>query len=398
MPPKKTLDLMEKALEEVITHVEQNPDHMAFPLDSARIDYIPAMLVRPDPVQARRVLPEALHYAFHAEQLTPVQALHELLRLAQLAARQHGRPFTNAIDLIAELSAEADTDNAPKYTPEETLVRDLVTLATTLRDDGQVNPLTVIDVTQGLTRQYRIETGERRYWASWLSQEFLPGYKGNGAIPCVIIKKTKASVFRQARENTSRAGLSAIAMARQAALLVMAVHNIPKPDYAVDTDFYRQALDLDLRDKREYTDAILLAMGGISRVHFSRYKGLLRLSDEAMELADRYGIEEGSLRYILNLELDDQAEMIRQIIQFKLSGKQVKAMCETKSEDESEPDEPLPKQAIQLARLMKSSPTMSVDVLVRVLITQEKDVSMVRARLQGLRNLLDGVEHALSEI
>ena len=47
------------------------------------------------------------------------------------------------------------------------LLRDLVTLAVTIRDDGQVNPLTVVDATEGVTRLYRIETGERRYWASW---------------------------------------------------------------------------------------------------------------------------------------------------------------------------------------------------------------------------------------
>ena len=36
---------------------------------------IPAELVRPDPIQPRRVLPEQIHFAFHANRLTPVQAL-----------------------------------------------------------------------------------------------------------------------------------------------------------------------------------------------------------------------------------------------------------------------------------------------------------------------------------
>ena len=38
-------------------------------------------------------------------------------------------------------------------------------------------------------------------------------------IPCIIIPAERSSVFRQAKENTARSGLSAIAMARQAATL-----------------------------------------------------------------------------------------------------------------------------------------------------------------------------------
>ena len=47
--------------------------------------------------------------------------------------------------------------------------------------------------------------------------------------------------------------------------------------------------------KREYTDAILSAMGGIKKDISAHIKGLLRLSDEALELADRHGIEERQL-------------------------------------------------------------------------------------------------------
>src|SRR5690606_4343503 len=153
---------------------------------------------------------------------------------------------------------------------------------------GQVNPLTVVDVSQGVTRLFRIETGERRYWATWLLRDFIPSYTGDGMIPCIIIPANRSSVFRQAKENTARSGLTAVALARQAALLLLTVHGYEIPAYAVENDFYRQALELDLRGKREYTDAVLSAMGGIKRGQFSYIKGLLRLSDEALELADRH--------------------------------------------------------------------------------------------------------------
>jgi hypothetical protein len=191
--------------------------------------------------------------------------------VAQLAAQQQGRPFTNVLDLLG-----TEDEELPHFSPEEQLVRDLVNLAVTIRDDGQVNPLTVVEVSQGVVRQYRIETGERRYWATWLLRDYIPGYESDGTIPCIIITSERSSAFRQARENTARSGLSAIALARQAALLLLAVHGYDIPDGPVPLDFYRQALDLDLRNKREFTADILAAMGGMSRQQFSRYKLLLR--------------------------------------------------------------------------------------------------------------------------
>ena len=113
---------------------------------------------------------------------------------------------------------EHEEDTTSDFSPEEQLLRDLVNLAVTIRDDGQVNPLTVVDVSQGVTRLFRIETGERRYWATWLLRDFIPEYTGDGMIPCIIIPEERSSIFRQAKENTARSGLTAVAMARQAAL------------------------------------------------------------------------------------------------------------------------------------------------------------------------------------
>ena len=90
-------------------------------------------------------------------------------------------------------------------------------------------------------------------------------------------------------------------MARQVALLLLTVHGYEMPDGPVTNDFYRQALELDLRTKREHTTDILSAMGGINRFQFSRYKALLHLCDEASELADRHNLEESVLRYALRL-------------------------------------------------------------------------------------------------
>ena len=285
--------------------------------NSIRIERILLEMVRPDPVQPRRVLPERIHFAFHNQELTPMQALRELVQIAQVAARQRGRPFNNALELLSQVENEQDTAVEEQLSPEERLLKELVNLAVTMRDDGQVNPISVVNMSEGVTRQYRIETGERRYWSAWLLRDFIPEYRGDGMIPCIVVAADRATVFRQAHENTARAGLSAVAMARQAALLLLAVHQYEIPNDAVSYDFYRQALEL--RIPRGAAAEIYSAMGGINKQRFSQYKELLRLSDEAMELADRHQLDERVLRHVITLPPADQAEMVQQIIQLNLT-------------------------------------------------------------------------------
>ena len=57
---------------------------------SIRVERILLELVRPDPVQPRRVLPEAIHFDFHSNRLTPTQALKYLSQSSKVA-QQSGR-------------------------------------------------------------------------------------------------------------------------------------------------------------------------------------------------------------------------------------------------------------------------------------------------------------------
>ncbi len=366
--------------------------------NTVHVENILLEMIRPDPIQPRRVLPGELHQAFHNNRLTPTQALRELVQIAQVAARQKGHPFTDVMDLLPK-SEEEGEEEPPTLTPEEQLVRDLVNLAITIRDDGQVNPLTVVDMTQGVTRLYRIETGERRYWATWLLRDFIPNSGSDGTIPCIIIPPTRASVFRQAKENTARSGLTAIAMARQTALLLLTAHSYEIPNTVVDNDFYRQALTLDLRGRREYTDAILSAMGGIGKMHFSRYKALLALSDEAMELADRHNIDEKKLRYVVALPPEAHLEVVRQIVDLKLTSKQVQEICESSNTDaeEDDPLDLLPVKAIKMARITQMVRDTKPQDFVRALLQQEGDVNLVRARIQSMLELLTSAQQALDD-
>jgi len=388
MAPKNQLnridELLNSVTEDLMTHVPQQ-----FRDDALRVERLLLDVVRPDPVQPRRVLPEHLHFEFHAGRRTPTQALRGLVQLVQISARQRGRPFTNVLELLPNPDVEED-DAITALSPEEQLLHDLVNLAVTIRDDGQVNPLTVVDVSHGVVQQFRIETGERRYWATWLLRDFIPNYAGDGMIPCIVIPAERSSVFRQARENTARSGLSAVALARQAALLLLTVHGFEIPAGAVTHDFYRQALNLDLRGKREYTEMILSAMGGMKRVYFSYIKKLLQLSDEALELADRHNIEEYKLRYVVPMPPEHHAEVVRQIIDLKLSSKQVKELCEGNDMDENNDDilvKP-PAAAVKMARMTQAINALSAADIAQALIRQEGDADVAFARLQALQRVL----------
>ncbi len=384
-------DLLASVTSDLLGDLPQNLDD-----NTIHVERILLEMVRPDPVQPRRVLPESIHLRFHQNQITPTQALRELVQSVQIAARHRGRPFNSLLELLPNADDERDNEPTVNLTPEEQLLHDLVNLAITIRDDGQVNPLTVVDVSQGVTRLFRIETGERRYWATWLLRDFLPNYTGDGMIPCIVIPANRSSIFRQAKENTARSGLTAVAQARQAALLLLTVHGYEIPAYAVENNFYRQALELDLRSKREYTDIILSAMGSVKRSQFSHIKSLLRLSDEAMELADRHAIEEARLRYVVTLAPEYHAEIVRQIIDFNLSAKQVKEMCEGDDTHDPKSDaDDIPPSAMKVAKATQTVNTMTPQELARALIRQEGDASIARARLQAMRKLISEAERYL---
>jgi hypothetical protein len=70
--------------------------------NSIKVERILLEMVRPDPVQPRRVLPEQLHRKFHNNRLTPTQALRELVQVVQVAARQQGHPFSNVLELLPD--------------------------------------------------------------------------------------------------------------------------------------------------------------------------------------------------------------------------------------------------------------------------------------------------------
>ncbi len=294
---------------------------------SARVISIVLDRIRPDPAQPRRVLPEVIRQDFLAGLINARQALERWeAQVAEEAARL-GRPrpdWRALLDRSPDDRGEDITVDAPGLPgPEEDALRAIVATASTIRHGGQVSPITVSEVDGG--SYYRIETGERRYWAHhWLNTWLGDGYD---QIQCIVVPQ--ASPWRQAAENTSREELSAMALARQLATLLLDLYGIhPAQEGPVANGWYRQALNY--RVPRGEGAALRAALGGIERAQFSRIQNLLRLPDAAWELADRHRLEEKRLRPVLKLQDEAlQIQLVRLMVEKSLSADKVEKLVES---------------------------------------------------------------------
>lgn len=283
--------------------------------------------IRPDPAQPRRVLPDVIRQEFLAGHINARQALERWESLVAQEAQALGRPRPDWKALLDRNPEDRNEEQALLDLPgqpgaEEELLRAIVATAATIRHGGQVSPITVSEVKGD--NYYRIETGERRYWAhqwlnTWLSNEY-------EQIQCIVVPA--ASPWRQAAENTSREQLSAMAMARQLATLLLDLYDI-QPDYSqsISNDWYRQALDY--RVPRGEGANLRAALGGIERSQFSRIQALLRLPDPVWEVADRHRLEEKRLRFVLKVaDESQQVQLVNMIVDRNLSAERVQHIVE----------------------------------------------------------------------
>jgi ParB-like chromosome segregation protein Spo0J len=363
--------------------------------------------IRPDPAQPRRVLPDTIRNEFLMGHINARQALERWESLVAEEVKEFGRPrpdWKALLDRKPEDRSEEtmQTDPPGQPGPEEELLTSIVATAATIRHGGQVSPITVVEIDNG--SYYRIETGERRYWAHhWLNM-----WVGNGfeQIQCIIVPD--GSPWRQAAENTSRESLSAMAMARQLATLLLDLYDI-QPDYTkpIPNDWYRQALEY--RVPRGEGPNLRAALGGIERSQFSRVQALLKLSDPVWELADRYRLEEKRLRYVLKVENEGlQALLVRAIIAQDLSAERIQRLVESgeletvlSGEDRpgSQPDDDnliSERVASRWSSLARQFSKADLTLVAEQWVKRQKPED-VRAQVAMLKRLLEIVEKQVDE-
>ncbi|NOR82473.1 MAG: hypothetical protein GQ526_03170 [Ardenticatenales bacterium] len=266
---------------------------------SDSVQTLPIDQIRPDPFQARRLLPGAVRAGFVIGQLDPPGALAAWQALAEDDPRE------------AEL-----------------LQSQIVSLAASIRQQEMVNPITVFADGRGA---YWLETGERRWWAHWwlVSVEELEAFE---RIRVQII--STPSPERQAAENLQDSPLTAVQEACQIARLLLHLTGRDTDHVvAMFADDASAADDLDdgrtgmLVGYAPYRVALELGRGEVygkwptvaqimdrGERQLLRQLAILKLSDDALNQADRAGLSEGQLRPLASAAPETDAERQRTIV------------------------------------------------------------------------------------
>ena len=272
--------------------------------------------IRPDPLQARRVLPPPVRAGFVTGQLDPPGALAAWRALA-----------------------EDDAEEAAL------LEQQVISLAASIRQQALVNPITIYPDGRG---GYVLETGERRWWAHW----WLVSVAQERAFATIRAQIVEApSPERQAAENLQDSALTAVQEACQIARLllhltgrdtdhVVAISAGAAGDAAwVGYAPFRAALELE-RGKVYGKWPLIAQVMGRGERQLLRQLAILKLADAALAGADRGGLTEGQLRPLVamaeTLDADRQRRIVDLIARYDLPGNEVVRLAKTADLAEAE--------------------------------------------------------------
>lgn len=263
--------------------------------------------ILPDPKQPRRQIPSVVRQQWNGESATVRDLFRSWVDLFAEEVSRDAQDIEAVIEAILEGEeiSPAEVYQGDKPDPKRTWgviggsLMAVVNLAAEIRRDGLTNPITV----HRIGNNYLIETGERRWLAFHLLHIVYPDSTAWAKIPAREV--TQSSVWRQASENTARASLNAIGMARQLAMLLMdligneyfATFDETMQLVSCDRAYYAQVADGNQwRIPPGKGEQLVNAMGIKNPVQLRQYRGLLRLPDEIWMLADDLNWEEGFIR------------------------------------------------------------------------------------------------------
>lgn len=225
---------------------------------------IPIEHIRPDPDQPRRLLPADL--------------------VQSLAAG--GSPF----DILGQLRVRSERN---KWIRER--LQELDALAQSIADDGLMHPIRVI---RDDDERYRIEEGERRWWAHHiLVQKGKEQFQNINAFVVEPENASKGLLRRRVAENVLRSGFTAIELARAMAERIQEIQSA-EPGI-----------------KQGEVERRVGSENGMSDRRVRHFVALLMLSPEAQELAQQARLTENSLRKVVGIkDAASQLVAIREVL------------------------------------------------------------------------------------
>lgn len=287
---------------------------------------IPLESIQPDPAQPRRALPSTVrhHWNQRADERSVALLFERWLAEINRVERAGRSPFQpldylsgSITDRAPATIDESENNSLPRIGadgvemgPLEYGLLKIVDLAASIYRDGLTNPITVVTNGDG----YRIETGERRWFAYHLLNHYgdaLPQNQLNqdwGRIPARVVDSL--DLWRQASENNAREDLNAVSKARQLALLLMDLQ-MRENDADFETfdafeheqDFYAQVADgSQWPVPTGRVEMLLNAMGLSHASQIRQYRAILRAPRELWQQADDRDMTEGEIRKRMQAE------------------------------------------------------------------------------------------------
>jgi hypothetical protein len=318
---------------------------------------LPLDLIVPDPVQARRPMPELLRMDW----LNGADIFDILMDWSEHAAEQIVAAWQ--IETPGEIVVapdwrhwiEGEQEPRPVETPEPVAIRwiELLRLASSIYQHGLDRPIAVYPLDN---TYYQILSGERRFLAfnllNWM------GYAGYRDIPCEV--RDRYDPYRQAVENGVREDLNAIGTSRQLSILLRVANGEHiKPEGNVGQSWYAEAADLTPPYGKG--DQIALMLGLPNWRALSRYKALLKLPEPVWNWADEFAWPERKIREMVSKSTDTQ-HLIR------LAQEEVRKELGHDTKQPVSDRERTTKQATQLYRTMQ-----------RALKLNEKQIGSIQA-------------------
>ncbi|NIM94860.1 MAG: hypothetical protein GTO18_14260 [Anaerolineales bacterium] len=269
-----------------------------------RIERLRPSEMVPDRFQPRRLLPGEIRRRFFAQEIDCYQAAREWLKLAK-------------------------TDTGWKKRVEE-----LLDMGNSFEEQGQIKPITgtwIPSEDGGFI--FRIETGERRFWAACL-RKVKSGKKKEPELRVEVVSQPTRQ--RQVIENRHAQDPSAVARACEVAVLMLEELEIkPDPEVEDEYEYFRKALGK--RAPRGMWSKLEPIMQHSTR-RMQQLLAILQLPSPLLELADRNRIPERVLREVLALPDEQWEESLNTVLREGMTAEDVARMGEKARERSGKDD------------------------------------------------------------
>ena len=287
---------------------------------SARIVSVPLGQILPDQFQPRPILPLFIKEPFYSGELSWREAAEQWM-----ASGQEDPAVAARIETLIELGETFD-------------------------DHGQIKPVTGVWENVDGKNYFRLETGERRFWAKALSA-VANELEEEPHLECREIDGQTRSRERQVVENIHAEPPTAVARAREIASLVLSKLDLPAEKDPLqgaeigEHEYFQSVLDLKKLIGKEIMpggiwDEVEEVMG-LSRPLMTRHLKILALPNDLQYQADLNRLSERVLREIMKLPSSKWEAAIDKAIRDKLTAQEMSEYVDQKKKTGKPPKRPV---------------------------------------------------------